>query len=78
MNHISSHRVAHTIEKATVESVRCLYVWELDTLRLALCHAHQGRPIGGTLNAHLTGYPAASSNRGTKYRAPAQHPNTDT
>lgn len=76
--HISTYRVAHTFEKAAVESVRCLYVRELDTLRLPLCHAHQGRPIGGTLNPNLTGYPTATPNRGAKYRGPAQYPNTDT
>lgn len=39
-HHISSYRVAHTFEKAAVESLRCLYVRKFDTLRLTLCHAH--------------------------------------
>lgn len=74
----SSFRAAHTFEKAAVESVRRLHVGELDALRLPLCHAHPGRPIGGARDTRLAGDAATSPNGGAKHRAPTQHPNTDT
>ena len=74
----ASFRVAHTFEKAAVESVRCLHVRGFDALRLPVCDAHQERTAGGPRDARLTRDPSTSWDRGAQYGAPAQHPNTDT
>lgn len=74
---LTSCRVAHSFEKAKVESFGRLYVWELNALRFPLCYAHPDRTVGDAADTSLNDHPSTSPNRGAKHGALAQHPNAN-